>query len=125
MAKEHDPSYRRKANKIPKIDKLDQSMSRILHVINEREQIRKNFRTLLEEDYIKRKKEELAEKVAKQPKPLPEITHEMLRAKYHELRKGIDNVKYLEKICKCVLMQGIRTNSIRPEIKGQIREFKS
>jgi hypothetical protein len=37
--------------------------------------------------------------MAKRPQPLPEITHEMLRMKYHELRKGIDNTKYLEKLC--------------------------
>ena len=29
------------------------------------------------------------------PESLPEITHEMLRAKYYELRKGIDNISYL------------------------------
>lgn len=29
---------------------------------------------------------------------------EMLKAKYNELRKGIDNVNYLERICKSELI---------------------
>jgi len=42
--------------------------------------------------------------VAKQPEPLPEITFEMLRAKYHALRRGVDNVEYLEKLCTVVVI---------------------
>ena len=36
--------------------------------------------------------------MASKPEPMPEITWEMVRAKYYELKKGVDNVKYLEKI---------------------------
>ena len=44
---EHDRTYQRKAGKIPQLDKLKQTMSRILFVINEREQIKKNYRKQL------------------------------------------------------------------------------
>lgn len=38
--------------------------------------------------------------MAKKEEELPEITWQMLREKYMELRKGVDNVRYLERICK-------------------------
>lgn len=74
-------------------------MRRIMFVINEREQIKKEYRKKLEDEYIAKKTAELKSEVAKQPEPLPEITFEMLKAKYHALRKGLDNVDYLEKMC--------------------------
>ena len=75
-------------------------MRRILFVISERENIKKQYRKQLEDEYIQKKREELESEVQKAPESLPEITHEMLRAKYYELRKGIDNTNYLEKMCK-------------------------
>lgn len=36
LAKQHDPTYRRKAGKIIRVEKLDQTMRRIMFVINER-----------------------------------------------------------------------------------------
>ena len=57
-------------------------MRRILFVINEREQVKKVYRKELEDEYIEKKREELEVAVSNSPTPLPEITHEMLRAKY-------------------------------------------
>jgi hypothetical protein len=99
LAQEHDPTYERKAGKIRRVEKLEQTMRRIMFVINEREQIKKEYRKKLEDEYIAKKTAELKSEVAKQPEPLPEITFEMLKAKYHALRKGLDNVDYLEKMC--------------------------
>lgn len=70
-------------------------MRRIIFVINEREQIKKQYRKELEDEYIQQKRAELESAVSMAPESLPEITHEMLRAKYYELRKGIDNISYL------------------------------
>lgn len=106
LALEHDPTHVRKAGKIRRVEKLQQTMSRILHVIAEREHIRKHYRAQLEQDYVDRKRAELADAVASQPEPLPEITREMLRSKYEALRKGRDNVEYLERICTCGGTQG-------------------
>jgi hypothetical protein len=41
LAMEMDPSYVRKGGKIKRVDKVQQTMRRILYVINEREQIKK------------------------------------------------------------------------------------
>lgn len=100
LAQEHDSTYVRKGGKIRRVEKLQQTMSRILHVIHEREHIRRQYRQQLEDEYVQAKKEELAAALATQPQPLPEITREMLKAKYQALRSGRDNVEYLEKICK-------------------------
>ena len=67
MAKNHNPSYQRKAGKIRRVEKLDQTMSRILHVINEREKVRKEFRSYLEDLYIQKKRKELKAKVKEEP----------------------------------------------------------
>ena len=84
-----------------RLTKVKKTMRRILGVINEREVLRRQYREQLENEYVQKKKDELESNLAKQEDDeLPEITWEMLRAKYHNLRKGVDNVKYLEKICK-------------------------
>lgn len=49
----------------------------------------------------------------------------MLRAKYHNLRKGIDNIEYLENICIYVIIQSLRSRVIRTEIKGLRKELLS
>lgn len=67
----------------------------------------------MEQEYVEKKKAELEAAVAKEPQPLPEITREMLRAKYEALRKGKDNVEYLEKICKDSVIQGSVMNKLR------------
>lgn len=74
-------------------------MSRILCVIHERERIRKDYRKQLELEYVEKKRKELEQAVAGTT-DFPEITQEMLRAKYEALRKGKDNTEYLERICK-------------------------
>lgn len=115
LAMEHDPTYVRKGGKIRRVEKLQQTMSRILHVIGEREQIKKQYRAQLEQEYVEKKRAELEAAVAKEPQPLPEITREMLKAKYEALRKGKDNVEYLEKICKDGSIQGSVTNRPRSD----------
>jgi hypothetical protein len=57
----------RKAGKIRRLEKLEQTMSRILHVISEREKIRKDYRAKLEQEYIDKKRAELAVIVEKGP----------------------------------------------------------
>lgn len=78
---------------------MDQTMSRILCVIHEREHIKKDYRKQLEMEYVERKRKELEQAVAGKD-DFPEITQEMLREKYEALRKGKDNTEYLERICK-------------------------
>lgn len=89
----------RKGGKIRRVEKLDQTMSRILCVIHEREHIKKEYRKQLETEYVDQKRKEL-EKVLAGKADFPEITQEMLRDKYEALRKGKDNIEYLERICK-------------------------
>lgn len=59
LAMEFDPTYRRKAGKIRRVEKLQQTMRRILFVIQERENVKKEYRKQLEEEYIQKKKAEL------------------------------------------------------------------
>jgi hypothetical protein len=111
----------RKGGKIRRVEKLEQTMSRILHVIHEREQIKKQYRQQLESEYIQQKRAELENAISDQP-DFPEITREMLRSKYEALRKGKDNVEYLEKICIHPLMKGSEMRMPNSEIKGQTSE---
>jgi len=71
LAQEHDPTYVRKSGKIRRVEKLQQTMSRILHVIAERDRIRKEYRVKLEQEFVEKKREELVAAVATQPQPLP------------------------------------------------------
>jgi hypothetical protein len=96
-----------------------------MFVINEREQIKKEYRKKLEDEYIVKKTAELKSEVAKQPEPLPEITFEMLKAKYHALRKGLDNVDYLEKMCMFFDIQGRRKKKCKEESKEQMNVWLS
>jgi hypothetical protein len=96
-----------------------------MFVINEREQIKKEYRKKLEDEYIVKKTAELKSEVAKQPEPLPEITFEMLKAKYHALRKGLDNVDYLEKMCMFLDIQGRRKKKCKEESKEQMNVWLS
>lgn len=49
----------------------------------------------------------------------------MLRAKYHNLRKGIDNIEYLENLCTYVVIQSPRSRVLKTEIKGLRKELRS
>lgn len=122
LAMEQNASYVRKAGKIRRIEKLEQTMSRILHVIAEREKIRKDYRAQLEQEYIDKKRAELAVAVSKGPAETPKITQEMLRAKYEALRKGKDNIEYLEHICISNFTQLSATRSPQSVKNEQMRE---
>jgi len=85
-----------------RMSKCRVSMARVLTVINERKKIRDDYRKHLEEEYLKTKKEDydkLNEEEQKrqelEPK-VPKISFNLLRAKYHDLKRGVDNVDYVK-----------------------------
>ena len=77
-------------------------MARLLTVINERKKVCDDYRRSLEEEYIKKKREEYEKILEEQRKQkelepeVPEITFNLLRAKYHDLKRGIDNTDYIQ-----------------------------
>ncbi len=74
-------------------------MSKLMDVIKEREEIRKNYREFLEDEFYYKKQAELREQYNKQVEESenkPEITHELIYSKYQDLKAGIDNKEYLK-----------------------------
>ena len=78
-------------------------MARVLTVINERKKIRDEYRKFLEEEYVNQKRIEYEQALAiesqkTQPEPyVPQLTLNLLRAKYTDLKRGIDNLDYIKK----------------------------
>lgn len=75
-------------------------MARILTVVAEREKVKREYLQQLEEEYVAERRK-LFEENLNQQKPsnepyVPEITPELLRAKWSALRKGVDNTRYIE-----------------------------
>ena len=78
-------------------------MARLLTTINERKKVREEYRKFLEDDYVAQKRVEYeqaleAENKKNESNPyVPEISFNLLRAKYHDLKRGVDNLDYLKK----------------------------
>lgn len=54
----------------------------------------------------------LAAEAQKPTIPLPEITHELLRAKYQDLKKGVDNLDYIKKSLELTRLKKERKESL-------------
>ncbi|KAL4470263.1 hypothetical protein ABPG74_011874 [Tetrahymena malaccensis] len=85
-----------------RLGKVKRSMARLLTVVNERKQIRENYRKHLEEEYVAQQREQY-EKLLQEEKEknkyqayVPELTQKVLRAKYRDLKRGIDNTDYIK-----------------------------
>jgi large subunit ribosomal protein L47 len=78
-------------------------MAKIQTVVTERKKVCEEYRKHLEEEYIQKQRQIYEQKVleeekAKELEPkVPEITFNLLRAKYHDLKRGIDNTDYIKK----------------------------
>jgi large subunit ribosomal protein L47 len=78
-------------------------MAKIQTIISERKKVCEDYRKHLEEEYVAKQREKFEEKLAEEEKlkelepKLPEITTNLLRAKYRDLRRGIDNTDYIKK----------------------------
>lgn len=82
-----------------RIFKVERSMRRIKTVMTERERIRVQYRTYLEDEYTKQKREELKdqyEEESKNSNMVPEFSYPLLRAKYFALMNGHDNIDYIK-----------------------------
>jgi len=86
-----------------RMSKIRVTIARLLTVINERKKVCDDYRKSLEEEYVRKQREEyerLMEEERKQKElepEVPEITFNLLRAKYHDLKRGIDNIDYIKK----------------------------
>jgi len=86
-----------------RMSKVRVTMARLLTVINERKKVCNQYRKNLEEEYIAKQREEY-ERVLEQDRKrkelepeVPEITFNLLRAKFNDLKRGIDNTDYIKK----------------------------
>lgn len=85
---------------IPRMSKLRIGMARLLTIINERKVALKNYRKYLEDQYVEKKRQEFLANVEDQKEyepQVPDIDIELLRAKYRDLKHGIDNVEYIHR----------------------------
>ena len=100
---DYDPIY------TPRINNLNKSMRRLQHVIWERKHARNKYRKKLEDEYILKMKakevEELEKKIEGNPEEgvlpeveLPEISFELLRSKWRDMKKGVDNLDYIQNV---------------------------
>eukprot|EP01016_Furgasonia_blochmanni_P031845 TRINITY_DN3286_c0_g2_i1.p1 TRINITY_DN3286_c0_g2~~TRINITY_DN3286_c0_g2_i1.p1 ORF type:complete len:277 (+),score=54.39 TRINITY_DN3286_c0_g2_i1:103-933(+) len=82
--------------------KVKVSMARLLTVVNERKKVREEYRRHLEEEYLEKKRAEYmkqlrADEEAKNNQVrVPQITAELLRAKYRDLKRSVDNLDYIK-----------------------------
>ena len=77
-------------------------MARLLTVINERKKICEDYRKQLEDEYIEKQRKVYEEKLAEDGKKkenepyVPQITRQLIQAKYRDLKRGIDNTNYIK-----------------------------
>ncbi len=77
-------------------------MARLLTVINERKKICEDYRKQLEDEYIEKQRKVYEEKLVaegkkKESEPyVPQITRQLIQAKYRDLKRGIDNTNYIK-----------------------------
>lgn len=86
--------------------KVKKSMARLLTVLSERKRVREDYKKMLQDDYVEKKRQEDIEKIQgmmiyyleleRNKVEVPPITHELLRAKYKDLRRGKDNLAYIQ-----------------------------
>ena len=84
----------------PRLHKVDLSMRRLMGVLEERRRVRLAYKTHLENQYIDKKRQEEIEQLHQEDEhgvDVPEITFELLRDKYRDLRKGKDNLDYIKR----------------------------
>eukprot|EP01017_Pseudomicrothorax_dubius_P009251 TRINITY_DN1310_c0_g1_i4.p2 TRINITY_DN1310_c0_g1~~TRINITY_DN1310_c0_g1_i4.p2 ORF type:complete len:299 (-),score=89.76 TRINITY_DN1310_c0_g1_i4:1321-2217(-) len=83
--------------------KVKRSMARLLTVITERERICQAYRKKLEDDYVAVQRAEYDKLVAEEEERkrnlprVPEITYQLIRAKFKEMDLGKDNIDYIKK----------------------------
>lgn len=81
-------------------------MARLLTVISERKKFCEEYRKKLEDEYIAQKHKVFIEKLTEDQKlkenevKTPEITHNLIRAKYRDLKRGMDNTEYIKEALK-------------------------
>jgi len=77
-------------------------MARLLTVINERKKVCEEYRRKLEEEYIEKQRKVYEEKLALEAKKkehepyVPEITRQLVQAKFRDLKRGVDNTDYIK-----------------------------
>lgn len=66
-------------------------MARLLTVVNERKKIQNNYREYLENEYVAQQRTAYLKLLEEKKKEVvvPEITDQLLRDKYHDLKKGV------------------------------------
>jgi len=83
--------------------KVRVSMARIKTVLHERKRVRDEYRHHLEEQYVQTQRQEYEKQVkeveAKNEKEpyVPKLTFDLLRAKYSDLKRGVDNLDYIKR----------------------------
>lgn len=81
-------------------------MARLLTVMSERKKYCEEYRKKLEDEYIAQKHKVFVEKLTEEQKlkekevKTPEITHNLIRAKYRDLKRGMDNTEYIKEALK-------------------------
>ena len=81
-------------------------MARLLTVMSERKKFCEEYRKKLEDEYIAQKHKVFIEKLTEDQKlkekevKTPEITHNLIRAKYRDLKRGMDNTEYIKEALK-------------------------
>lgn len=88
---------------VKRLERVDKSMNRLKVLLEKRKELKSNYKIFLEDKYTNSIKDDFREDFLEKEKEEelnPEITHEMLRAKYMALKEGNDNLDYLETYVK-------------------------
>lgn len=77
-------------------------MARLLTIVNERKKVCTEYRSHLEQEYLAEQRAVFEQTLAEQTENqkysayIPELTQKVLRAKYRDLKRGIDNTDYIK-----------------------------
>lgn len=95
-------------------------MSRLATVISERKKICEDYRKQLEDEYIMKQRKKYDEALAVEAKEkenepkVPEISRQLIQAKYKDLKRGVDNVDYIK--------EAVQRENNKIELKKQLDE---
>jgi large subunit ribosomal protein L47 len=67
--------------------------------------------------------EKLAAEAVKPTIPLPEITHELLRAKFKDLKKGVDNLDYIKKSLELTRLKKERREHLNQKYDYELKKI--
>lgn len=85
-----------------RLGKVKRTMARLLTIVSERKKVCGEYRKFLEDNYVAEQRTKFEEALNQQKEAnkyeayVPELTQKVLRAKFRDLKRGVDNTQYIK-----------------------------